>query len=449
VSTVRKPDFDVAVVGASLAGCAAATLYARRGARVALIEKATGLDHYKVICGHFIQAGAAATIDRLGLRPLIQAAGSVPGIVDIYTPYGWIMAPRGAEVDPSEPLGVNLRRQTLDPIIRRLAAETPGVDLLMGATVDELLASDGRVSGVAMRERSGTRRNLGARLVVAADGRDSNLARLAAVPARLRRNLRLGYQMYFHDLQMPHGDGISQIWFLDGHNAYAFPNEDGITAVAAMPTKELLPEFRRDREQAYFRFIEALPDAPPVRDAEPASKLLGKLDLTNRSRPAAARGMAFIGDAATAADPVWGVGCGWALESAEWLVEATAERLESTAGLEVGLQAYRRRHRNWLGAHNFLINDFSGRSRFSRIERRLFAAAARDRVVARAMRRHGARLDHPTALLRPGLLRRVLGASAGRDRVARRDGAGGLRHAEATRGAQPVIATPGPGRGRA
>jgi 2-polyprenyl-6-methoxyphenol hydroxylase-like FAD-dependent oxidoreductase len=129
VSTVHKPDYDVAVVGAALAGCAAATLYARRGARVALIEKATRLDHYKVICGHFIQAGAAATIDRLGLRPLIQAAGSVPGIVDIYTPYGWIMAPRGAEVDPSEPLGVNIRRQTLDPIIRRLAAETPGVDL--------------------------------------------------------------------------------------------------------------------------------------------------------------------------------------------------------------------------------------------------------------------------------------------------------------------------------
>lgn len=49
---------------------------------------------------------------------------------------------------------------------------------------------------------------------------------------------------------------------LDGHNAYAFPNEHGITAVAAMPTKELLPEFRRDREKAYFRFIEALPDAP-------------------------------------------------------------------------------------------------------------------------------------------------------------------------------------------
>ena len=444
MSTVRKPDYDIAVVGASLAGCAAATFYARRGARVALIEKATRFDHYKVICGHFIQPGAAATINRLGLRPLIEAAGAVPGVVDVYTPYGWIVAPRGAEVDPSEPLGVNIRRQTLDPIIRRLAADTGGVDLLMGAAVDELLASDGRVSGVAMRQRSGGRRRLQARLVVAADGRDSDLARLAGLPARLRPNLRLGYQMYFHGLRMPRGDGISQIWFLDGHNAYAFPNEDGITAVAAMPTKELLPEFRRDREQAYLRFIEALPDAPPVRDAEPASKLLGKLDLTNRSRPAAAHGMAFIGDAATAADPVWGVGCGWALETAEWLVDATADRLESAAGVEAGLHAYRRRHRNWLGAHNFLINDFSGRSRFSRIERLLFAAAARDRVVARAMRRHGGRLDHATAVLRPDLLGRVLRAAARRERAARRNGASKISQAEPTPGARAVFAARGP-----
>ena len=49
----RHDDFDVAIVGGSLAGCAAATLFARRGARVALIEKAPSMDHYKVVCTHF------------------------------------------------------------------------------------------------------------------------------------------------------------------------------------------------------------------------------------------------------------------------------------------------------------------------------------------------------------------------------------------------------------
>jgi 2-polyprenyl-6-methoxyphenol hydroxylase-like FAD-dependent oxidoreductase len=36
----RSFDYDVAVVGASIAGCTAATLFARAGLRVALIERA-------------------------------------------------------------------------------------------------------------------------------------------------------------------------------------------------------------------------------------------------------------------------------------------------------------------------------------------------------------------------------------------------------------------------
>ncbi len=35
----KPPPFDVAIVGASIAGCTAATFFARRGARVALIER--------------------------------------------------------------------------------------------------------------------------------------------------------------------------------------------------------------------------------------------------------------------------------------------------------------------------------------------------------------------------------------------------------------------------
>jgi flavin-dependent dehydrogenase len=35
---MHETDYDVAVVGASIAGCTAAILFARRGARVALIE---------------------------------------------------------------------------------------------------------------------------------------------------------------------------------------------------------------------------------------------------------------------------------------------------------------------------------------------------------------------------------------------------------------------------
>ena len=62
-----RGDYDVAIVGASVAGCTAARLLAQRGARVALIEQRPGLDAYKTVCTHYIQSSATPTIERLGL----------------------------------------------------------------------------------------------------------------------------------------------------------------------------------------------------------------------------------------------------------------------------------------------------------------------------------------------------------------------------------------------
>ena len=50
--------YDVAIVGASTAGCTAARLFGLRGARVALIERRPALDAYKTVCTHFIQSSA-------------------------------------------------------------------------------------------------------------------------------------------------------------------------------------------------------------------------------------------------------------------------------------------------------------------------------------------------------------------------------------------------------
>ena len=47
---------DVVVVGASIAGSATATLFARAGARVALVERNPDPDAYKVACTHFLLA---------------------------------------------------------------------------------------------------------------------------------------------------------------------------------------------------------------------------------------------------------------------------------------------------------------------------------------------------------------------------------------------------------
>ena len=88
-----------------------------------------------------------------------------------------------------------------------------------------------------------------------------------------------------------------------------------------------------------MRELEGLPDAPDLSDAARESKLLCKLEMPNVSRPAARPGLAFVGDAALASDPLWGVGCGWAFQSADWLVQETAEALTGGGDLDKALHS--------------------------------------------------------------------------------------------------------------
>ncbi len=67
----NDPQYDVAIVGASIAGCTAAIFFARNGARVALIERDPDPAAYKKICTHLILPSATPTIERLGLADAI------------------------------------------------------------------------------------------------------------------------------------------------------------------------------------------------------------------------------------------------------------------------------------------------------------------------------------------------------------------------------------------
>ncbi len=100
-------------------------------------------------------------------------------------------------------------------------------------------------------------------------------------------------------------------------------------------------------------------------------------------RPAARPGIAFVGDAALATDPTMGVGCGWAFQSAEWLVDETAAALRGDEELDAALDRYRRVFRRRLGLHHWVIADLSTGRPLRANERIAFRAAARDEWVAR------------------------------------------------------------------
>jgi flavin-dependent dehydrogenase len=398
-------DYDVAIVGASTAGCTAARLYAQRGARVALIERRPSPDAYKTVCTHYIQSSATATIERLGLAPLLEQHGAVHNGVDVWTQAsGWVETSRDA------PYGFSVTRRTLDPLLRRLAAQTPGVELIAGWTAVGMLGAS-RPAGVSIEDHSHTRREIHAKLVVAADGRDSKVARWAGVRGRVKPHGRFFYWGYWRGLRP--ATERSRMWLLDPDAAYTFPNEDGLTVVLVAPHRDRLPEFQADLHGAFHRMLGSLPDGPDMREATLEGKLLGKLELPNVYRPAARPGVAFTGDAALAGDPLWGIGCGWAFQSAEWLVDQTAGALhEGDAALDAALERYRKLHRKRLLPHYLVISDIASGRPINPLERRLYRAAARDSVVRETFERIGSRERPPSGILKPSMIARIVRSGA-------------------------------------
>jgi menaquinone-9 beta-reductase len=389
--------YDVIISGASIAGCTAAVLYARRGSKVALVERRSDVTAHKVLCTHYIQPCAHPTIAELGLVDELEAAGAVRNSAHYWTRWGWIR-PEAAGGFGSLPHGYNVRRQTLDPMLRRLAVGTDGVDVFVGYTVDRLITRGDRVVGVAGTAGKDAF-ELRARLVVGADGKDSRVAKIANTPTRIVKNERFSYFAQFRGLPRPEHD-VTLSWFREPDIAYAMPNDGNITVVAVIPSKDRIGEFKNDVVGAFRQFVRSLPGGPDINDAEQVGKIVGTTNYPLIIREPVGRGYALIGDAALTSDPLWGVGCGWAFQSAQWLVEATSAAVQGAADLDHALSRYRKQHAKLRG-HQFLISDYASGRPFNHIERLMFSAAARDDGMAQLFHAFGSRLIGVRTFLSP------------------------------------------------
>ncbi|WP_165949137.1 NAD(P)/FAD-dependent oxidoreductase [Kribbella turkmenica] len=392
--------YDVIIVGASIAGCTAATAYGRAGLRVALLERHGNPQSHKTLCGHFILGGTHDTLQRLELwQPMLANGAAVSRGLGVWSEAGWIVPRPNQGVPPA----ISLRRSKLDPLLREIAGNTPGVDLLLGHRVVDLVADPaGPVDGVVAVTPDRERLTLRGRLIVGADGHRSAVAGLAGVPEDLAPNQRFLFWAYYEGAQ-PNGPGDGQVWLLDPDIAVCIRVDDGLTQVGVFPAKARLKEFADNREQAFRRFVDRLPDGPTLAGARRVSNLVGTTDYPCvRRDPVPRPGLALIGDAATASDPVPAVGCGWAFRSAAWLVDATAEALATGGSLSAALRTYRRAHRfidKWddIGRTDALAAPPNA------IQRAIRTAAVHDDAIARRLAMFSMRAAEPSVLVNPAV----------------------------------------------
>ena len=138
-------EFDVVVVGGRCAGSPLATLLARAGLSVALVEQATF--PRDTLSTHVFESAALAFLNRLGVLSAVRATGA-PIVNHVDVRQEGFRARVPVPQQPGDAGGaMSVRRLLLDPILAEAAAAA-GAEVWMGAKVTALVRDRGRVTGV-------------------------------------------------------------------------------------------------------------------------------------------------------------------------------------------------------------------------------------------------------------------------------------------------------------
>jgi geranylgeranyl reductase family protein len=361
---------DVLIVGAGPAGAVAATVLARAGVRVRLLDRAA-FPRDK-LCGDTINPGTLAILRRLGLAGGAEARGlPIDGMI--------VTGEGGVSVEgryPDDQRGLAISRRDFDAILMEQA-------IAAGAAFDCFTVREAVVDGAIVRGVVGNlRHQLRAKVVIAADGRRSTVAFGLGLARHPPRPKRWAIGAYFED---PLRSTFGEMHIRRGRYLGVAPMGGGISNVCVvLPWSGGDCDFR-DPPGLLRHAVAAEPvlrhrfgGRSPVRHPI----MLGPLavDVARDDID----GLLLAGDAAGFIDPMTGDGLRFAVRGAELAAAAALEALEhGWAGVHARLAAARRR-------------EFAQKWRFNRALRSLVASPAGVRAAAA-----GARIV-------PGLVRRLI-----------------------------------------
>ncbi len=324
-----KGQSAVLVIGAGPAGAAAATMLARAGVTVAMLDRAC-FPRDKT-CGDAVSSGAMTLLEELGAA---EAVRSGP-IADVRR--GVVHFPdRSTFAREYREIGYIVPRLALDDSIRR-AAVAAGARLLEGVSVRALRVEDGRVCGV-----TGEQIEWDAQVVIAADGYGSIAwSHLGANPKK-GRGLAVSTTGYYRGIRFPVGASDADHYFeadLPCGYGWVFPEVEGVSNAGVY--------LRRDAYRATGNTLHALMDAFIARHPErfEGAERIGSLrtwslPIAPATFPASAPGLLVAGDAGGFVDPLSGEGIWQALYTGKLAGQIAAEALANGGDLSAKLRAH-------------------------------------------------------------------------------------------------------------
>ncbi|MEV8633924.1 tryptophan 7-halogenase [Streptosporangium sp. NPDC051023] len=310
---------DVVVVGGGPGGSTAATLIARRGHRVVLLEKET-FPRYQIgesllpatVHGICRLLGVSDEMEKAGFT--VKRGGSFRWGVNP-EPWNFLFAISPELTGPTS-FAYQVERMKFDHILLRNAARH-GVDVRENATVVDVTASGDRVTGVRYTDADGTEHTVEARWVVDASGNRSRIWKGVGGErhySEFFQNIALfGYFEGGKRLPGPDAGNILCAAFDEGWIWY-IPLSETLTSVGAVISREHAARLQGDQEKALLGLIDRcaivkdyLSEASRVTEGV-YGEIRTRKDYSYSNSGFWRPGMALVGDAACFIDPVFSTG---------------------------------------------------------------------------------------------------------------------------------------------
>ncbi len=335
--TVPALETDALVIGGGPAGSAAATMLAKNGWRVTLLERHRfPRDHV----GESLLPASMPILEELGVMPAIQQAGFLPkyGATMVWgrdlEPWSWYFK----EASHEYPHSYQVWRPQFDQLLLE-NARTSGVTVMEGKRVGEVLFREGRASGVRWVSDSNMRGEIAARFLVDATGQSALLARHTKVQRWDPFFQNLAVYAYFSGaatLPSPDGNNIfiesyphGWFWSIPLHTGWTsvgavVDNQAGQNGIRRLGAKAFLANQLAQTSHTSMHLSNAQWATGPqvVRDwSYSAEKLVGP-------------GYVIAGDAACFVDPLFSSGVHLALMSGVMAAAYTTTALKQDDGAD-------------------------------------------------------------------------------------------------------------------
>ena len=327
--------FDAIIVGARVAGSAAAILLARDGRRVLLIDK--DLFPSDRLSTHIVLGGGTKVLERMGVLEMLERAGGVrfarSRTVGPDFDYSGELVRNGAD-----DRGLCLGRVLMDAAMIDVARSFDSVTFRERFRLTDLIIEDDAIVGIRGEDASGVH-EFRAPLTIGADGMRSSVAQIASerIDAFKRVDVpcaRAYYYAYFEGVARKNlGDElVAEFESAPGAGQLVCRCENGLTVAATAFDASEMQTFRTDLASNLRRQLDrSFAVGKILEGATIAGKVFSSGILNNTYRNPVTDGAILIGDAGLHVDPLFGQGHSMALMSA-WIVGELAREWFSGGG---------------------------------------------------------------------------------------------------------------------